>query len=322
MMFVLRLLHSQFVVKVPEPITSFEGKTIIITGGNTGLGFEAAKYYLKLKASRVILACRSLEKADKAKLELEQSFAISGHVVETWQVDLSSYTSVIQFYEKAKSLPRLDVLLLNAGIMTKEYRVAEDNESTITVNVISTFLMAFLLMSKLKETASFFGTTPHVTVVSSDLHFLSDFSEWKTDDIFASLNDKKSARMNDRYNVSKLIEILLVRHFVSVHGTNYPVVFNTVQPGWCQSNLSTEIATPFQKKLEGFMGRTTEEGARSLVFATSFGKESHGKYVGNGRLLSESCFVTSKDGAVAGEKLWTQLSSKLEKIRPNVMQGF
>ncbi|ATZ49512.1 hypothetical protein BCIN_04g06500 [Botrytis cinerea B05.10] len=287
-MFALRQLHSQFVVKVPEPITSFEGKTIIITGGNTGLGFEAAKYYLKLKASRVILACRSLEKADKAKLELEQSFPISGHIVETWQVDLSSYASVIQFYEKARSLPRLDVLLLNAGIMTKEYRVAEDNESTITVNVISTFLMAFLLMSKLKETASFFGTTPHLTVVSSDLHFLSDFSEWKTDDIFASLNDKKSARMNDRYNVSKLIEILLVRHFVSVHGTNYPVVFNTVQP----------------------------------VFATSFGKESHGKYVGNGRLLSESCFVTSKDGAVAGEKLWTQLSSKLEKIRPNVMQGF
>ncbi|CCD45172.1 hypothetical protein QC760_006064 [Botrytis cinerea] len=172
-MFALRQLHSQFVVKVPEPITSFEGKTIIITGGNTGLGFEAAKYYLKLKASRVILACRSLEKADKAKLELEQSFPISGHIVETWQVDLSSYASVIQFYEKARSLPRLDVLLLNAGIMTKEYRVAEDNESTITVNVISTFLMAFLLMSKLKETASFFGTTPHLTVVSSDLMIYS-----------------------------------------------------------------------------------------------------------------------------------------------------
>ncbi|TEY46850.1 hypothetical protein BOTCAL_0312g00070 [Botryotinia calthae] len=125
-----------------------------------------------------------------------------------------------------------------------------------------------------------------MTIVSSDLHFLGEFSEWKTDVIFASLNDKKFARMNDRYNVSKLIEIILVRHFVSVHGTNYPVVFNTVQPGWCQSSLSTEIATPFQKKLEEFMGRTTEEGARNLVFATSFGKESHGKCVGNGGLLS------------------------------------
>ncbi|KAM0180537.1 hypothetical protein ACHAPF_002244 [Botrytis cinerea] len=279
-MFALRQLHSQFVVKVPEPITSFEGKTIIITGGNTGLGFEAAKYYLKLKASRVILACRSLEKADKAKLELEQSFPISGHIVETWQVDLSSYASVIQFYEKARSLPRLDVLLLNAGIMTKEYRVAEDNESTITVNVISTFLMAFLLMSKLKETASFFGTTPHLTRFSSSV-----------------------------------ISYLYTAQTTPLSSTPYNQVgVNQISPP--RSPLR------FKKKLEGFMGRTTEEGAISLVFATSFGKESHGKYVGNGRLLSESCFVTSKDGAVAGEKLWTQLSSKLEKIRPNVMQGF
>ncbi|KAK6601161.1 short-chain dehydrogenase reductase family [Botrytis cinerea] len=250
-MFALRQLHSQFVVKVPEPITSFEGKTIIITGGNTGLGFEAAKYYLKLKASRVILACRSLEKADKAKLELEQSFPISGHIVETWQVDLSSYASVIQFYEKARSLPRLDVLLLNAGIMTKEYRVAEDNESTITVNRFSSSVISYLYTAQ---------TTP-------------------------------------------------------LSSTPYNQVgVNQISPP--RSPLR------FKKKLEGFMGRTTEEGAISLVFATSFGKESHGKYVGNGRLLSESCFVTSKDGAVAGEKLWTQLSSKLEKIRPNVMQGF
>ncbi|TGO26871.1 hypothetical protein BPAE_0051g00060 [Botrytis paeoniae] len=261
MAFALRLLYSQFIVKVPPPTTSFESKTIIITGGNTGLGFEAAKYYLKLKASRVILACRSLEKADKAKLELEQTFAISGDIVETWQ-----------FYEKARTLPRLDAVLLNAGIMTKEYRVAEDNESTITVNVISTFLIAFLLISKLKETAKIFGTTPHTTIVSSDLHFLSDFSEWKSDDIFAPLNDKKPARMNDRYNVSKLMEILVVRHFASLYGPNYPVVFNTVHPGWCQSNLSNEIATNFLKKLENFMRRKTEEGARSLVLATTFGR--------------------------------------------------
>ncbi|ESZ92045.1 hypothetical protein SBOR_7575 [Sclerotinia borealis F-4128] len=236
MVLISRLLHSQFIVKVPKPTISFE----------------------------VILACRSLEKADKAKLELEQTLA----------VDVN---------EKANALQRLDVMLLNAGIMTKEYRVAEDNESTITVNVISTFLMAFSLMSKLKETANTFG--------------------------------------DGSYNVSKLMEILVVRHFVSLHGSNYPIVFNTVQPGWCQSNLTTEITTSFEKKVENFMGRTTEEGARSLVFATSLGKESHGKHVGDGGLLSESFFVTSKDGSATGEKLWNQLSSKLQKIRPGVMLG-
>ncbi|KAF7932861.1 uncharacterized protein EAE98_004160 [Botrytis deweyae] len=98
MVFTLRLLHSQFIVKVPKPTTCFKGKTIIITDGNTGLGFEAAEYYLKLKASRVILACRSLEKADKAKLELEQTFAIREDILATLQVDWSSYVPGIQFF--------------------------------------------------------------------------------------------------------------------------------------------------------------------------------------------------------------------------------
>ncbi|KAF7908083.1 uncharacterized protein EAF01_003838 [Botrytis porri] len=209
-------------------------------------------------------------------------------------------------------------MLLNAGILTKEYRVAEDNESTITVSVISTFLIV-VLMPKLKKTAKYFNTTPHMTIVSSDLHFLSDFSEWQIDDIFTTLNGKKTAHMDDRYNVSKLMEILIVCHFVSLYGADYPVVFNTLHPGWSQSNLSDEIVTPFLKKLGNCMGRITEEGAKSLVLATTFGKESHGKYVGNGGHLSESSYVTSKDGAAACDKLWTQLSSKSEKIRPNVM---
>lgn len=78
----------------------------------------------------------------------------------------------------------------------------------------------------------------------------------------------------------------MVRHFVSLHGPNYPVMFNAVQPGWCQSSLSTNTTASFEKKAENFIGRTTEEGVRSLVFATSLGKESHGKYVGNGGILS------------------------------------
>lgn len=204
MAFPIRLLHTQFIATAPKPTASFQNKTIIITGGNTGLGFEAAKYYLRLRASKVILACRSLEKAEKARIELEKSLSIRSDSIEIWQVDLSSYTSVIQFCERASTLPRLDVLLLNAGIMTKEYRIAEDNESTITINVVSTFLMAFLLMPKLKETAKAFDTVPHTTIVSSDLHFLSDFPERKTGDIFAALNDRNTARMNDRYNTCYL----------------------------------------------------------------------------------------------------------------------
>jgi NAD(P)-dependent dehydrogenase (short-subunit alcohol dehydrogenase family) len=196
----VRVLNSRFLVTVPKPRTSFKGKTVIISGGNAGLGFEAAKQYLSLNASKIILACRSLEKATAAKLSLEESSHCAPDVIETWEVDLSAYQSVIRFCEKAQKLSRIDVLLLNAGIMTTDFRMAEDNESTLTVNVVSTFLMGFLLMPKLKETAESFGTTPHMTAVSSDLHLMANFAERKSENIFEAMNRKEKARMADRYD--------------------------------------------------------------------------------------------------------------------------
>ncbi|KAJ8059558.1 hypothetical protein OCU04_011215 [Sclerotinia nivalis] len=72
-----------------------------------------------------------------------------------------------------------------------------------------------------------------------------------------------------------------------------------------------------------FHGRDTREGASGLVFAASFGKEPHGKYFGNGDFYRDPArFVKSKDGFAAGQKLWVQMSDKLEKIRLGVMQGF
>lgn len=58
--------------------------------------------------------------------------------------------------------------------MTKELRMVEDNESTLTTNVVSTFLMGFLLMPELMETAERFGTTPYMTAVSSDLYVVAN----------------------------------------------------------------------------------------------------------------------------------------------------
>ncbi|PQE07467.1 short-chain dehydrogenase protein [Rutstroemia sp. NJR-2017a BBW] len=283
----VRLLNSRFLVTVPKPRTSFKEKTVIITGGNTGLGFEAAKQYLSLNASKVILACRSLEKATAAKISLEGSSHCAPDVIETWEVDLSSYHSVIRFCEKARQLSRIDVLLLNAGIMTTEFRMAEDNESTLTVNFVSTFLMGFLLMPKLKETADRFGTTPHMTAVSSDLHLIASFAKRKSDDIFGAMNRKEKARMADRYNTSKLMLFLIVRQFVLLRGADFPVVLNTVNPG----------------------------------FSTEAGRESHGKYISDGVFKCESSFVTSKAGAAVGEKLWKELATKLERISPGVIEN-
>ena len=63
--------------------------------------------------------------------------------------------------KKAESeLERIDILLENAGIATGAFKLVEGHESTVTVNVISTFLLAFLLLPKLQETAQKFNTKP------------------------------------------------------------------------------------------------------------------------------------------------------------------
>ena len=75
------------------------------------------------------MACRSLQKGEAAKKDIETTTKRSG-VVEVWQLDLSSYDSVRKFAERAKTLSRVDTFLENAGILTQEFSSLEDNEST------------------------------------------------------------------------------------------------------------------------------------------------------------------------------------------------
>lgn len=154
---------------MPYPATDFKGQNIIVTGSNVGLGLEAARHFVRLGASKVILACRNQEKGESAKQGIEKSTKTSG-VVEVWQVDLGSYESVKQFCSRATSLDRLDAVVENAGIATSYYTELEGMESTVTVNVTSTFLMALMLLPKLRADVTKYNTTPRLVIVASEAH--------------------------------------------------------------------------------------------------------------------------------------------------------
>ncbi|KAJ3548302.1 hypothetical protein NM208_g1076 [Fusarium decemcellulare] len=141
--FIFRLfLLNQILGKVPRPTASFEGKTVIITGSNTGIGFEAARHVIKLGAARLILAVRSTEKGEAAKRTLQESTGCDPAILEVWALDLANYASVKAFAARANAeLPRIDALIENAGIASEKWSWAEDNESMVTVNIISTFFV-------------------------------------------------------------------------------------------------------------------------------------------------------------------------------------
>ena len=262
--------------------------------------------------------------------------------MEVWPLDLSSYDSVQAFAKKASELPRLDVLLENAGIATDKYTGLEDNESTITVNVISTFLLAFLLLPKLRETGQKFNNTPqppHLVIVSSEVHFATSLPEKSAPEgkILSTLNDKSTANMSDRYNVSKLLEVFFVRELASYspppsqrtqHGSGKAkgkggVIINFLNPGLCHSELARDAGWGLYL-LKAVLARTTEHGSRTLVHASMAGEESHGQYMSNCE-VSEVAPLVQKDEAEQGGKLqkrvWDEIVAKLESIQPGVTKN-
>jgi retinol dehydrogenase-12 len=124
---VLALLRSQLLVSLPVPTASFADETVIITGANTGLGREAAKHIVRLGASKVILAVRTVSKGEDARKYIEKETKKTG-VMEVWQLDMSSTESIKAFSQRANSLERLDVLIANAGIWPTAHETVESNE--------------------------------------------------------------------------------------------------------------------------------------------------------------------------------------------------
>jgi NAD(P)-dependent dehydrogenase (short-subunit alcohol dehydrogenase family) len=244
MVLLFDFIYRQFIHEPPPPTASFKEKTVIVTGGSGGLGLEACRWMIRLGAYKVIIACRNIAKGEAAAKEVQATTSCSPDALQVWELDLSSYASVQSFAKRVMTeLSRVDAVLANAGLGTRKFRITEDNEETITTNVVSMTLLAFLLHPKLRETATKYNTQTHVTVTCSELYEVATFKESNVPDgqIFATLNDKSKAVMSDRYNVSKLLELYVIKEFANRFPVSSSgVIVNAVAPGYVRSLRKTE----------------------------------------------------------------------------------
>lgn len=169
-----------------------------VTGANVGLGYEAAKHFVSLHANKIILACRDVDKGEAARQSIQQETGSSNNVLEVWKLDYSSYDSVKAFAERVQGLARLDTVVENAGINTRKWKMLEENESQITVNVVSTLLLAHLLLPKLRESAKATGNDGRLVIVGSEVYQWARFDERHSKYLFDALNSEKQSTIGDR----------------------------------------------------------------------------------------------------------------------------
>lgn len=132
-------------------IPSLKGKTAIVTGGNSGLGLEAVKA-LAAKGARVIMACRSLKKAEATRDQLIETLPKAEIII--MELDLADLNSVRNFAAKYKqNHSKLDILINNAGIMMVPYGLTRDGfELQIGTNHLGHFALTGLLLDVIKHT--------------------------------------------------------------------------------------------------------------------------------------------------------------------------
>ncbi|KAL5487327.1 hypothetical protein EMCRGX_G019916 [Ephydatia muelleri] len=276
-----------------------DGKTVIVTGANTGIGKDTA-VDLARRGARVILACRSAEKGEEAVVEVR---ARSGNdKVVFRRLDLASLESVRQFASSIlEEEPTIDILINNAGVMACPYSKTEDGfEMQFGVNHLAHFLLTNLLLDRLKE-----APTARIVNVSSDAYTYAKGIN------FDDLNSEKSYSPLVAYSQSKLANILFTRSLAKrLAGTS--VIANCLHPGVIRTELGRHFFIGTIKKMAWFffmpiallVMKSPMEGAQTTIYcAVDEAVEGvSGKYF-------KDCKVTAPNTKAAvdddmAERLW------------------
>ncbi|XP_053684450.1 retinol dehydrogenase 13-like [Sabethes cyaneus] len=194
-----------------------DGKVVIVTGANTGIGKETVMY-LANRGANVYMACRDMKKCEEARKEIVLETKNAN--VYCRQCDLSSLQSVRKFVEQFKQeQTKLDILINNAGVMRCPRSVtAEGIELQLGVNHMGHFLLTNLLLDMLKMSAP-----SRIVVVSSLAHTRGKIN-------VQDLNSEKSYDRAAAYEQSKLANVLFTRELAKrLQGTG--VTVNAVHPG-------------------------------------------------------------------------------------------
>ncbi|MFD3562348.1 oxidoreductase [Streptomyces sp. NPDC058686] len=280
------------------------GRTAVVTGANSGIGYITARE-LARKGARVVLACRS-ETRGTAALERLRS-EVPGAQAEFEQLDLGDLSSVRKFAGSYGSGERLDLLINNAGVMALPLgRTADGFETQFGVNHLGHFALTGLLLPRLLDTPG-----ARVVSVSSMLHALADID-------VADLNSERRYRRWVAYGRSKTANLLFIHELarkLAARGSD--VVAASAHPGYASTNLATQGARMEGRKAvervvelgNRAMAQSAEAGALPTLYAATAPGVRPDSFTGPSLMMWRGAPAKSWRAGrtlddVSGERLW------------------
>jgi NAD(P)-dependent dehydrogenase (short-subunit alcohol dehydrogenase family) len=292
-----------------QNIPDLTGRVAVVTGANSGIGYETAKT-LAEKGAVVAMACRNPEKANNAANAIRVN--VKNANLEIMELDLANLASVRNFVEAFKSKhTQLDLLINNAGIMIPPFtKTADGFEVQFGANHLGHFALTGLLLETLLRTPN-----ARIVNVSSGAHRMG------TGTInFENLNAEQGYNPSSAYAQSKLANLLftleLNRHLTEI-GSD--VIVTAAHPGW----TATGLQRGFLHTVSEWIGQKPDMGALPTLQAATDPKAKRNDYFGPDGFMEMRGYpkkVETSDAAKNADlakRLWS-VSEELTGIHYNL----
>lgn len=276
-----------------------KNKTVIVTGGNAGIGYETALGIAKLGATTYIIS----RDETKAKAAVEQLKAESHNLaIDYFIADFSSQKSVRQVAERIKQkLTVIDVLVNNAGGVYPSFALSEDGlEMTIATNHFGPFLLTNLLLPLIEKSSE-----GRIVNVSSRSHYRGKID-------FESFTKEKGYFVMKAYEQSKLANVLFTS-ILAERLKSKNITVNSLHPGVVKTDIGKK-GTPayirwFWSMFTFLGGISVEDGAKTSIYLASSDevKNVTGKYF-------DLCKIKEESGLAKDKNLAKQLWAETERL--------
>ncbi|CCD44252.1 hypothetical protein ACHAO1_004544 [Botrytis cinerea] len=285
--------NNKFNLPPLPPPNTFLGKSVLITGATSGIGYATAVHFVNLGAKSVIITGRSLTKGELAKARIEdETSTIGKNIVRCMELDMSTFETINEFAGKVtRDIQEIDFVYLNAGAISTKHRLGKEGyESMIEISVLGTSFLALLLLPWMKEVGRGNAHLGIVTKLPGGLHRNIGISDWPKNNVLKYWSTKENWKGGQsNYALTKLLQQYAVNEIakLALSTDGKPkVIVNSICPGMVKSDLGREYNTG---AVIGIMinlwmslaCKTTEGGARTYVLAALTPPSEHGAHYTN-----------------------------------------